>query len=85
MSNRQNPRLSRRKFGATIASAAAIPAAIAQQSTQAPAAAPNPNTSQQRRGTAPEVPPFDGKIEFARKDVAPKVTPQDLPLLNSWL
>lgn len=74
MSNRQNSRLSRRTFGATIASAAAIPAAIAQQPTQ-PAAAPNPNTSQQRRGTAPEVPPFDGKIEFVRKDVGPKVTP----------
>src|SRR5690242_14606244 len=73
MRNRQNSRLSRRTFGATIASAAAIPAAIAQQ--PAPnAAAPNPNTSQQRRGTAPEVPPFEGKIEFVRKDVAPKVT-----------
>ena len=54
----------------------AVPALLAQQQNPAaPAAAPNPNTNQQRRGTAPEVPPFEAPIEFTRKDVAPKVKP----------
>ncbi|HWC97808.1 MAG TPA: beta-L-arabinofuranosidase domain-containing protein [Candidatus Sulfopaludibacter sp.] len=57
---------SRRGF---LAAAATAPL-LAQQ-----AAPPNPNTSARRPGPPPEVPPFDGPIEFARQDVAPKVTP----------
>jgi DUF1680 family protein len=71
----QPVRVNRRTFGAAVVSAAAVPALTAQQNPAPPAAAPDPNTNQQRRGTAPEVPPFQGQIEFARKDVAPKATP----------
>ena len=65
--------LGRRSFVAALtASTAAAPALLAQQAP--PAGAPNPNTSvQQRQGTLPEVPPFDGPIEFTRKPVAAKV------------
>ena len=66
---------SRRFFSTAIASGVAVPALMAQQNPPAPAAAPNPNTNQQRRGTAPEVAPFDGQIEFSRKDIALKATP----------
>jgi DUF1680 family protein len=67
--------VSRRVFGATIAAGAALPAVVAQQEApSAPATvAPDPNMG--FRGTAPEVPPFSGKLEFTRKDVAPKVSP----------
>jgi DUF1680 family protein len=63
-------KLTRRGFAGAVAAAPLV----AQQ------AAPNPNTSvqaqqQQRRGPAPEVPPFEAPIEFARKDVAPKAEP----------
>jgi uncharacterized protein len=62
--------ISRRGFTAAVAAA---PLAMAQQPTaHQPAAAPPP---QQRRGPRPDVPPFQGTIEFARKDVAPKVRP----------
>jgi DUF1680 family protein len=44
------------------------PLALAQQ-------APNPNTSTQRRGTIPEVPPFEGPLSFARQPIAQKVQP----------
>src|SRR5580698_1236173 len=44
-------------------------AALAQQP------APNPNTSQQRRGTLPEVPPFGPELEFSRQPVTPKIHP----------
>ncbi len=55
----------RRTFSALLA---ASPLALAQQ-------APNPNTSTQRRGTAPEVPPFEGTLTFSRLPVAKKVQP----------
>ncbi len=55
----------RRTFTTLLASS---PLALAQQ-------APNPNTSTQRRGTAPEVPPFEGPLAFARQPVAPKLLP----------
>jgi len=64
-------KVTRRMFTAT---AAAAPAALAQQPAT-PAPAPNPNTADQRRGTAPYVPPFEGPIEFRRSDVAPKAQP----------
>jgi DUF1680 family protein len=66
-------RLSRRGFAALFAAA---PVAMAQQQTPTqPAGAPNPNTSQQRRGTIPEVPPFEGPLSFTKQTVAPKVQP----------
>src|SRR4051812_19137384 len=63
-------KLSRRSFAGVVAAA---PLAAQQ-------AAPNPNTSvqaqqQQRRGPAPEVPPFEGPIEFQRKDMPAKAEP----------
>src|SRR5260370_1587898 len=54
---------------------AATPALLAQQPTPPPAGAPNPNTSQPRRGPAPEVPPFEAPIQFTRQDVPAKVQP----------
>src|SRR5947208_16828748 len=72
----QKPRnLSRRNFATLLAaSSAAAPALMAQQ----PAAQSNPNTSpaqQQRRGTLPEVPPFQAPIEFSRAPVPARVEP----------
>lgn len=55
----------RRTFSTLLAASSA---ALAQQ-------APNPNTSTQRRGTIPEVPPFEGPLTFTRQQVAPKVQP----------
>ena len=57
--------VSRRMFAAALAA----PALLAQPQTAPP---PQP---QRRRGPQPEVPPFDGAIEFTRKDVAPKARP----------
>src|SRR5260370_2971319 len=66
-------RLSRRGFAALFAAASV---AMAQQQTPTPpAGAPNPNTSEQRRGTIPEVPPFEGSLSFTKQTVAPKVQP----------
>ncbi len=67
--------LSRRNLLA--AAGAAAPALLAQQPPAQPAGPPNPNTSaqQQRRGPAPEVPPFEAPIEFTRQDVPAKVKP----------
>ncbi len=62
-------KLSRRHFAATIAAA---PIAAAQQQNTQPAPPANP---EQRRGTPPEVPPFQGTIEFSRNNAAPKVKP----------
>jgi hypothetical protein len=66
--------LSRRVFGAVavsgIASATAPIQAIAQDIPQNTSNAPG-----QRRGPRPDVQPFEGKIEFARKEVAAKVQP----------
>ncbi len=56
--------LTRRGFSYLVATSTAL----AQQ-------APNPNTSTQRRGTLPDVPPFEGTLTFARKPVAAKVEP----------
>jgi DUF1680 family protein len=57
--------MTRRTFSALAASGVAF----AEQQ------APNPNTSQQRRGTLPEVPPFEAPLSFTRNPVAPKVQP----------
>jgi len=60
--------LSRRAFAAGMAMA---PAAIGQQPAAPP---PNPDTSQQR-GTMAAIPPFEGPLEFHRRDVPLKVQP----------
>jgi DUF1680 family protein len=74
-------RLSRRGFAAALA---ATPALLAQQQNPPPGTPVNPgqaaaqNPQNQRRGTMPEVPPFDdpnNPIEFHRSDVAAKVRP----------
>jgi uncharacterized protein len=75
MSTQQPGRVTRRTFGAAVASGMTVPVALAQQNPTAPAAAPNSNTVQQRRGTMQEVPPFDGTLAFARKDVPLRATP----------
>ncbi len=80
--------LNRRRFAGILAGTGAIaPALLAQESTPPagarpapppqtqPAGAPNPNTSQQRRGTMEEIPPFGETLTFTRSDVAPKVKP----------
>jgi len=64
--------LSRRNFAVALTGA---PALLAQQPTQPPAAAPNPNTSQRRPGPPPEIPPFEAPIQFTRLDVPAKVQP----------
>jgi hypothetical protein len=46
--------------------------AAAAQNAPAP---PNPNTATQRRGAAPEVPPFQGALTFSRNDVPPRLRP----------
>lgn len=75
----KSPRLNRRKFAAVLAgTGAAAPMLLAQQATP-----PNPNTAvqqqqQQRRQPPVEIKPFDGPIEFSRKDVAVKAKPFDM-------
>ena len=64
--------VSRRDFGAALAAAAT--AALAQQNTQPTNTAP-PAPGNFRRQLVPESAAFEGKIEFARKDVAPKAEP----------
>jgi len=70
-------RLSRRNFATVLgAGSVAAPALLAQQAApQTPAPPPNPNTALRRFGPPPEVPPFEGAIEFTRKDVPAKVQP----------
>src|SRR4051812_10204071 len=72
--------VSRRKFGRLATAGVAIPSLVAQAQqaptpTAPPAGAPNPNTTQQRRGTIPEIPPFQESLSFARKDVPARVQP----------
>ncbi len=64
---------SRRRFAAVLAaSGAAAPALVAQQ---APAPQVTTTTPPPRRGPAPPVPPFEGPIQFTRKDVPPRAEP----------
>jgi len=62
-------RISRRQLARVLAAGAAAPALLAQQPSTQPAG------PQQRRGPAPEVPPFEAPIQFTRKDVPAKVKP----------
>src|ERR1022692_847777 len=75
---------SRRRFPATRAGMGAAAPLLAQQQTTSPPATPAPTpaaglpaqgASPQRPGRPPDIPPFQGPIEFARKDVAAKVQP----------
>jgi uncharacterized protein len=63
--------LTRRGFAGILA--VSTPALLAQQAP--PLAAPDPNTSTQRRGTIPEVPPFQEPLSFTRKDAQARVRP----------
>ena len=65
--------LTRRGFAAALTASAAATPLLAQ--AQTPPAPPVPNTTTQRRGTAPEVPPFEGTLDFKRQDAAVKVQP----------
>jgi uncharacterized protein len=81
--------LNRRKFTSLLAgTAAASPLVIGQEATPPPGSrpapppqnrptpgTPNPNTTEQRRGTMEEVPPFAEALTFRRSDVRPKVEP----------
>jgi uncharacterized protein len=83
--------MGRRRFAVLLTGAGALaPSLIAQQAEHEPAGQlspppapqnkptrrePNQNTSLQRQGTLPEMPPFAETITFARADVAPKVQP----------
>ena len=82
-----NP-LDRRQFASLLAGAGALaPALLGQEAVHEPAgqkpppppqnepARGAPNTSQQRRGTLPEMPPFEETITFTRYEVAPNVRP----------
>jgi DUF1680 family protein len=66
--------LSRRGFGALLTAAAGVSELAAQQSPAPPPAAPN-TAAPRRTGPPPEVPPFEGTIQFARKDAPFKARP----------
>src|SRR5581483_12348233 len=83
-------KIDRRRFAALLSGVGAVtPSLLAQEGqhepagqhtppppqNKPPAGAPNPNTSLPRRGTLPEMPPFDPTITFTRSDVALKVQP----------
>src|ERR1035441_5181242 len=73
--------LTRRGFTGAVASFGALASPLSAQ--QAPAAPPDPNaipqnTSTERQGTAPEVPPFQGTLAFTRKNAPLKVRPFSL-------
>src|SRR4051794_300195 len=87
--SKSKKQLNRRRFAGILAGTGAVaPALLGQESTppagsrpapppqnQPAPGAPNPNTSQQRRGTMEEIPPFKESLTFVRSDVAPKVQP----------
>src|ERR1019366_5243830 len=71
----------RRGFTGAVAAFGALASPLSAQ--QAPAAPPDPNaipqnTTNERQGTAPGVPPFQGILAFARKNAALKVRPFSL-------
>src|SRR5258708_6628237 len=73
MSKHKKKTLARRNFAVALT---APPALLPQQVPQPPpAGVPNPNTSQPRRGPAPEVPPSEAPIQFTRQDVPGKIQP----------
>lgn len=83
-----NGRVNRRRFAGILAGTGAIaPRLLGQEPTPPagarpapppqtqPSNAPNPNTSQQRRGTMEEIPPFRETLTFTRADVPLKFQP----------
>lgn len=82
MKSGESGAVSRRKFGRLLAaSGAAGPALIAQEDAQHQANPKSPNNSTPpapgnfRRPLVPDTPPFEGKLEFVRKDVDLKALP----------
>lgn len=90
MKNATEKGIDRRSFAALVTGAGLVTSSLVAQQVEhepagqrpapppqnkPPAGAPNPNTSQQRRGTLPEMPPFQETITFTRSDVTPKVEP----------
>src|SRR5258708_23724208 len=77
--DKKTARLTRRGFAAVVvAPGAAAPAILAQQGPHPatpPPPAPNPNTTQQRRGPLPEIPPFQEPLVFTKKEAPAKVEP----------
>ena len=74
MSNQDgSPNFSRRGFAGLLALSST--ALAQQQTTTPPAVPPDPNTSTQRRGTIPEIPPFQEPLTFTRKDAPTRVRP----------
>ncbi len=72
MKIRTHSKISRRSFAGIVTGTGAAVTLSAQQT----AATPNGNPAPQRpTGPPPEVQPFSGKIEFARRDVSLKVKP----------
>ncbi len=82
MKQEDHPTLfTRRGFTGAVAAFGALASPLSAQ--QAPAAPPDPNaipqnTTNERQGTAPEVPPFQGALAFARKNAPLKVRPFSL-------
>ena len=82
MKHEDRPTLfTRRGFTGAVAAFGALASPLSAQ--QAPAAPPDPNaipqnTSTERQGTAPEVPPFQGTLAFVRKNAPLKVRPFSL-------
>jgi len=73
MSNKSTTRFNRRDFATLLAAA---PVVLAQQpAPQQPAQPTVPNASQPRRGTIPEVPPFQDTLVFTRSEAPKKVEP----------
>jgi len=74
-------RLSRREFGAIMAAGAASGTALqalgAQQNAQ-PTPQQRPAPGSFRRPLVPDAPPFEGTLEFTRKDVAHKAEPSPM-------
>ena len=69
--------VSRRNFAAILAGAGTVAPLLAQQTPPATPTAglPTQGASPQRPGRPPDILPFQGPLEFARKNVAPKVQP----------
>jgi len=71
-----------RVLAASVAGApAAVPALLAQQNSQTPNSPAPPSDPTRpapgnfRRPMVPDAPPFEGPLEFTRKDIPPRVEP----------
>lgn len=73
--DRESTRLSRRDLAAALVASTAAPSVLLAQQSPPAAQAPKPIPPDARRGTAPEIPPFQEALEFRRKDAALRVRP----------